>query len=395
MIMNILIKMLFCILLITTVTSCSSDKIDNENPIDIDLVYSEEVKDFSNNQNFKEFLLPYSDSTADNNNFFAANIRIVKQSEFADNKFKEIFKVIEVLPKKGTGSIYTFENGNKIINDFIEQKKSEFDKIVTGAQTKMNYTSFIESIKNKKNVFIYFDEYSKSVFKDSTIYFFGKDSIKIFKDISALKQEIYRIHSESIKSTPNKMIKFTVLYNPILFEISQEEKSKVILSILSTLNSSLAKELADSIVNKINENSTIKVISSNKVQDFKLYNEKKAIYDLIYSNMTETKANNFSESRVVFNQLANELLEIRDSCKITAIIIGELKKPTIGEMHRIPEKNGVLISTDQLIKLSQMKNLCFQFYLSSNSKDFQLNKILENVFNNEKHKINFSILKKD
>jgi hypothetical protein len=111
--------------------------------------------------------------------------------------------------------------------------------------------------------------------------------------------------------------------------------------------------------------------------------------------MTETKANNFSESRVVFNQLANELLEIRDSCKITAIIIGELKKPTIGEMHRIPEKNGVLISTDQLIKLSQMKNLCFQFYLSSNSKDFQPNKILENVFNNEKHKINFSILKKD
>jgi hypothetical protein len=48
--------------------------------------------------------------------------------------------------------------------NFIEQKKSEFDKIVTGAQTKMNYTSFIESIKNKKNVFIYFDEYSKSVF---------------------------------------------------------------------------------------------------------------------------------------------------------------------------------------------------------------------------------------
>ncbi len=96
-------------------------------------------------------------------------------------------------------------------------------------------------------------------FKDSTIYFFGKDSIKIFKDISALKQEIYRIHSESIKSTPNKMIKFTVLYNPILFEISQEEKSKVILSILSTINSSLAKELADSIVNKINENSQLKL----------------------------------------------------------------------------------------------------------------------------------------
>lgn len=347
MIMNILIKMLFCILLITTLTSCSSDKIDNENPIDIDLVYSEEVKDFSNNQNFKEFLLPYSDSTADNNNFFAANIRIVKQSEFADNKFKEIFKVIEVLPKKGTGSIYTFENGNKIINDFIEQKKSEFDKLVTGAHPEMNYPSFIESIKNKKNVFIYFDEYSKSVYKDSTIYFFGKDSIKIFKDISALKQEIYRIHNESIKSTPKKIIKFTVLYNPLIYADLKTPKDsiKINLILLSLISEEKRNLAIESFKNLTKDKGILKlnVISKNSnYQKIINLNDSLQFINDIKSEININEIADRTTIKVIFNEILTKTE--KDSSMNYFFILGDLQHTaTVNLSKWKPLKNCMFI----------------------------------------------------